>query len=497
MARGAAWMVALRSVDRLLGLASTLVLARLLVPEDFGLLALGMAVVGSLAAFSEFSFDIALIQNQEANRKHYDTAWTLGLLRGALLAGLLLLIAQPAAHVMGEDRLRPLIIVLALAPLLESFANIGVVDFRKQLVFGKEFLYIISSRVAGVVVTVTLAVIWRDYWALVVGQISVQVIRSFLSYLLHPYRPALTLVAWRELLHFSKWLLANGIIIVAIKRAPTFVIGSALGVASVGIFTLSNEISGLISQSVVAPIKRAFFPGYAKLADDIKLLNKGMLRAHGVVLCLAAPATIGIGLTADLFIPIALDQSWLSTVPIVEILAVDAFLIALQGQVRPVFMAVNRPEYTTYLTIVYAAALVPGVIVGVWLADLPGVAWAAVGARLIQTLSEFYALNRVLKISFADILHWTWRTLAACLAMIVVVVWSEGVLVQPNEALVSELSLDLIAIVLIGAASYALSLLALWCLSGQPQESAEGIALAMLKGLLRKRAGTQISSSNP
>ncbi len=85
MARGAAWMVALRSADRVLGFASMLVLARLLVPADFGLVALGMAVVGSLAAFSEFSFDMALIQNQTAERRHYDTAWTLGLLRGFLL----------------------------------------------------------------------------------------------------------------------------------------------------------------------------------------------------------------------------------------------------------------------------------------------------------------------------------------------------------------------------------------------------------------------------
>ena len=78
MARGAIWMVVWRSAERFLGFVSMLVLARLLVPADFGLVALGMAIVGSLSVFSEFSFDLALIQNQTAERRHYDTAWTLG-----------------------------------------------------------------------------------------------------------------------------------------------------------------------------------------------------------------------------------------------------------------------------------------------------------------------------------------------------------------------------------------------------------------------------------
>ena len=170
MARGAAWMVVLQSADRVLGFLSILVLARLLVPEDFGLVALAMAIVGSLTAFSEFGFDLALIQNQSAQRKHYDTAWTLGLLRGLLLAGLLLLISKPNADLMGDQRLVTLVYVLALVPFIESFINVGIVDFRKDLVFRKEFLYRFSSRLGGVLTTVTLAFFWRDYWALRVSR---------------------------------------------------------------------------------------------------------------------------------------------------------------------------------------------------------------------------------------------------------------------------------------------------------------------------------------
>ncbi len=82
MAKGAAWMIALRFAIRGIGLVSMIILARLLVPADFGLVAIATALAGALAAMSEFSFQVALIQNQAADRRHYDTAWTLGIIRG-------------------------------------------------------------------------------------------------------------------------------------------------------------------------------------------------------------------------------------------------------------------------------------------------------------------------------------------------------------------------------------------------------------------------------
>ena len=89
MAKGAAWMIALRFAIRGTGLVSMIILARLLVPADFGLVAIATALAGALAAMSEFSFQVALIQNQAADRRHYDTAWTLGIIRGLVLAGAL------------------------------------------------------------------------------------------------------------------------------------------------------------------------------------------------------------------------------------------------------------------------------------------------------------------------------------------------------------------------------------------------------------------------
>ncbi len=487
MARGAAWMVVLQSADRVLGFISMLVLARLLVPADFGLVALGMAIVASLAVFSEFGFDLALIQNQSAEPKHYDTAWTLGLLRGFLLGGLLLLLSDPAAAIFGDERLAGLIAAMAVFPLLEGFANIGVVEFRKQLIFGKEFLYRFSGRLGGVITAITLAVLWQDYWALVAGQFVNRGLRLALSYGLHPYRPRLSLAAWRDLFHFSKWLLLNGIFNFASRRAATFVVGVFMTPASVGIFTLGAEITGLVSQAFVAPIKRTYFPGFAKLSHDLTALREVFLKAYGLVILLAVPATVGIGMTADLFVPPAFGENWLETIPIIGILVYAALTIALQGPVRPILLALNRPEIVTYLSMINTALFLPSLIGGAWVAGLAGAAWATVGTRLIMMVLEYYILHRFIQVSFISLLGRFWRPLASC-GLLILSVWAlKQYLVVPGEAGLGKQLLNLVLVISGGVVAYGAGLLLLWVLSRRPAESAEGIVLSVLRNKLSRK----------
>ena len=144
-------------------------LARLLVPADFGLVAMATALSGALAAMSEFGFAVALIQNQTADRRYYDTAWTLGLIRGLLVAGALAACADPLATMFADQRLEPILHVLAVGLVITSFENIAVVDFRKDLQFHREFYYRALAKIASFAFTVSLAVLLRNYWALVSG----------------------------------------------------------------------------------------------------------------------------------------------------------------------------------------------------------------------------------------------------------------------------------------------------------------------------------------
>ncbi|MGI9508206.1 MAG: oligosaccharide flippase family protein, partial [Geminicoccaceae bacterium] len=288
MARGAAWMVLMRLVVRGASLINMMILARLLVPEDFGLIAMAAIFVGALEIFSEFSFDVALIKKQSAGRADYDTAWTLSIIRGVAVAVILIAIAQPASALFEEPRLAPVVAALSLSPLLLGFQNIGVVDFRKTLDFKKDFVFMAGAKVVAVVVSIGLAIIWRNYWALVGGMVAGKVWRLGASYAMHPYRPRLSLASWRELFAFTKWLLLHNILMFFRNRADRLVIGKMLGAATLGVYTLAYDLANLATTELMAPIRRALLPGYAKLAGQSERLRAAFVDVFGLTLWIGA-----------------------------------------------------------------------------------------------------------------------------------------------------------------------------------------------------------------
>ena len=129
MAKGAVWMVLLKLVERGTGFVSTLFLARLLIPADFGLVAMATSFLAALELLSAFSFDLALIQNQNAERRHYDTAWSFALIFGTANAFLMCAVASTAADFFAEPRVEGLMYALALSPLIGGFDNVRRANF--------------------------------------------------------------------------------------------------------------------------------------------------------------------------------------------------------------------------------------------------------------------------------------------------------------------------------------------------------------------------------
>ncbi len=145
---GSVWMIAMRWSMRLLGLVSTAILARLLTPEDFGLVAMSAFAVGFIEVFSQLGVELVLIRHPNPQRRHYDTAWTFNLLTGLILGGLMVLVAPLAAAYFEEPRVEQVLWVLAAAPLVKGAVNIGIVDFRRDLRFAKDFQYHFITRIA-------------------------------------------------------------------------------------------------------------------------------------------------------------------------------------------------------------------------------------------------------------------------------------------------------------------------------------------------------------
>jgi len=166
---GAGWVVAWRGVSRLLGVANTIILARLLVPADFGLVAMAITFETSLLMMSAFPVQDALLRRTEAGTDLHSVAFTIQAVR-ALLTSLIIAAAAPiAADWFSEPRLTLLVLALAATTAVNGLANIGMVEFQRELRFDVQFKLQLLSAMLQMLATLGTAWLTRSYWALVVG----------------------------------------------------------------------------------------------------------------------------------------------------------------------------------------------------------------------------------------------------------------------------------------------------------------------------------------
>ena len=230
------WVFALRITDRVFYLTRLIILARILSPNDFGLLGIAMLAMLTLENFSQTGFQVALIQKKENIEDYLNSAWTIGILRGVVLFSILYFIAPYVAVFFNVPPAKPVIQVIGLSILLQAFTNIGIVYFQKELQFNKQFVYQLSGSLADFIVAVSTALILRSVWALVFGLLAGNFVRLIMSYFIHPYRPRIRLdfVKAKELFGFGKWILGSSILMFLITQGDDAFVGKFLGATMLG-----------------------------------------------------------------------------------------------------------------------------------------------------------------------------------------------------------------------------------------------------------------------
>ena len=250
MIKGSMWMIAMRWAIRSIGLVSTAILARLLTPADFGLIAMAMLFIGLLEVFSSFGVDLALIRDHKANREHYDTAWTFKLIQGVALAVIMVFAAPYLALYFHETKVVNVIRVLAVATLVSGFQNIGIVAFRKELDFASEFKYMVYVKLISFIVTIIFAFYFKNYWALVLGVLASKFANVILSFVMHPFRPKVSLKKAGVLWHFSKWMVVLDFGVFITGKIDEILIGGMKSTVDLGFYNVGSDLTSMTSNEI-------------------------------------------------------------------------------------------------------------------------------------------------------------------------------------------------------------------------------------------------------
>lgn len=351
--RGGFWVFALRITQALFSLIRTIVLARVLAPNDFGLFGIALLAMSAMETFSQTGFQQALIQKKGDVKPYLDTAWTVQAVRGLLLAGLLYIVAPYVAAFFGEPNAGPLLKVLGLSMVFQGFTNIGVVFFQKELEFHKQFIYQFSGAVTDLPVAITAAVLLKNAWALILGLVAANLVRMVVSYLVHPYRPRPRLQAEkaRELYTFGKWIFGSSILIFLLTQGDDIFLGKVLGATALGFYQMAYRISNLPATEITHVISQVSFPAYSKLQDNPSALQEGYLKIFQLTAFICIPLAAGIFILAPEFTTIFLGEKWMPMVPAMQVLCLFGAVRSINATYGPLYQASGRPFVLTKVSL--------------------------------------------------------------------------------------------------------------------------------------------------
>jgi len=489
MAKGSIIMVLLNGLSRSVGLVSGIILARLLTPDDFGLVSLAMMITGTIQVVGQFGADLALIHDQAAARPEYDTAWTMQVLKGFTRGTALVLVAPFAAHYFDDERLTQVLLALAAIYVFSGFQNIGTVDFRKHLQYGPLIRIRIFTKLGAFVASIGVAVIWRTYWALIVGIIAERMVNTAMSYAMHPYRPQFSLQSWRKIMRFSNWIAINNILTYFNGRADVFILGRAIDTHGVGLYSVAKRFSNVAASEITMPAAETLFPGFAKLSADVERLGSLYVSSLALLLFVGLPVSVGVYLFGDLIVQVVLGEQWLPAVPLLKILAIYGIVRTSVGSTSSVMLALGKPHLLTALNAARFLIMVPLALWWVTIWGATGVAWAVVASAAASMLLNTFAVSHTIRFSVARISAGIWRVVISATVMSVIVhlfreVWPAA------HGLWMSLA-QLLALAALGATAYLASCAALWALAGYPDGPEKHVltvvrqALARFTGMLR------------
>ena len=480
IARGVGWMLLFKFAERSLGLLSTLILARLLAPTDFGVVAMVLAFVAMAQLLAAFGFDVALIRDQSASEDHYNTAWTLNAALGLVITLLMLALAKPISNFYGRPELFLVVCALSLGPFLSGLENIGVVAFRKDMHFRKEFWFQLSRKLIGILITVPLAYIFRNYWALVAGTLTSSLVGTVISFVVHPFRPHFSIGKARDLLVFSRWLLVGNLVNFARERSSDFFIGRLAGPAALGAYNIAYEISNLPTTELSAPINRALMPGFSRIANDLSTLQETYYRAFSLLALMAVPAAVGILATAHFLVPVVLGEKWSDAVPLVQMLAIAGVFQTMQSSSATPLIATGHPKSVFSTNALYAVILCTGLAFLVPARGANGAAIAVLTAVFVATPVFLYFLRLYVGIAPSRILQHLWRPVCAAALMCGAVMWFLPAYVPGMAA--AQAVFHLMSGIVVGVVTYAVALAALWLVAGRPA-GGEQVVFSQLRSL--------------
>jgi O-antigen/teichoic acid export membrane protein len=386
-----------------------LVLAKLLLPESFGLIGMSMVVIGVLQSLNEFGIAAALVQKRdnEINQSHFDTAFTTGLFWSFCIYGLLYFCTHLIVDFYNEPQLGGIIPLLSLTILFNALIVIPNADLTRKLEFRKLAILSNISRITSGLVAIVLALLGFGVWSLVANAVLVPIIALPFYWRFSTWRPRFywDRSAFKEIFGFGAYYTGTSVINTVVSKLDFLVIGRILTANALGVYSLGLLLSDTLRAQIMTVTNKVMYPIYGKIQDDRQKAGKYYLNVVKYNSVLVYPFMGFFILFSKEFIDWTYGSSWYEVVPVLRILAFSVIFHMMVNSNTSLIRGIGKPKLEMKIQLFKAIFIYfPSIYIGASFFGLIGAAWAIVVNKFLSVFIAQYFLKRLFNISFKDLM---------------------------------------------------------------------------------------------
>ncbi len=447
LARGLAWTAGAKWGSQIFTWITTLLVARLLTPDDYGLVGMAVVFTGLVALVGEFGLGTAVITLRDLTRRQLAQINSLALLLGFVALGVTGLAAVPLARFFAAPELVPVVLVYGVTFVVAGLHTVPLAAMKRDLEFGRVSVIEIAVAVVSALATLLLALAGLRYWALVLGNVFGHAVRTglFMYFRPHPFaRPDMREL--RQTFTFSSDVLISRLAWYAYSNADFLIAGRVLGRAPLGAYTMAWTLASMPIEKITALVTTVTPSVFGAVQDRMVALRRYMLALTEGLALVTLPATIGMVLVADEFVRLILGEQWIEAILPLQLLGVYASFRSLVTLLPQILIATRQTRFPMVIGVAMAIVMPVAFYVGShWGPEGIAAAWIIVYPLLVIPL--YVRVFRTIDLSFGGYLRCLWPAINATLLMTLVVIAAR--LALPLDLTLATRLLSLVAVGLV------------------------------------------------
>jgi O-antigen/teichoic acid export membrane protein len=358
--RAAFWSFADAVGSRLVHFVIGIVLARLLLPEQFGLIAMLTIFMAIAQSLLDSGFGSALVQKKDVTETDTSSVFYLNVFISLILAVILCLVSPLIANFYGQSELLPITQAMSVVVIINSFVVVQQAMLTRKMDFKIQAKVSLIAGIASGGFGISMAYNGYGVWSLVVQQITAALFRAIFLWLYNPWRPKLlfSFHALREMFSFGSRMLVSGLLNQIFNNLYYVVIGRLFSPVALGFYFRARTLAEMPSATLSGIVTRVSFPVFSSIQDDDARLKRALRKALGMLIFINAPVMIGLAVVAKSLVLVLLTEKWLPCVPYLQLLCIVGLLLPLHTLNLNILMAKGRSDLFLRLEIIKKVLLV-------------------------------------------------------------------------------------------------------------------------------------------